>query len=95
MPRWIFLALALPTLASAQAGAPGLDPQRPISQYLHDIWTIDLQSKKTRQLQTDLSDEEAPSWAGNSSTIAFCSVGTVACIRIDPFSSRTLTTRAA
>ena len=39
--RWLFLALALPTVASAQAGAPGLDPQRPISQYLHDIWTID------------------------------------------------------
>jgi signal transduction histidine kinase/ligand-binding sensor domain-containing protein len=36
-----FLALALPTVASAQAGVPGLDPQRPISQYLHDIWTID------------------------------------------------------
>jgi PAS domain S-box-containing protein len=42
-PRWVLLALALPfpTVASAQAGAPGLDPQRPISQYLHDIWTID------------------------------------------------------
>ncbi len=40
-PRWIFLALTLPTVASAQTGAPGLDPQRPISQYLHDIWTID------------------------------------------------------
>jgi PAS domain S-box-containing protein len=40
-PRWIFLALALPTVASAQTGAPGLDPQKPISQYLHDIWTID------------------------------------------------------
>ena len=45
--RWAFLALALllplPTVVSAQAGAPGggLDPQRPISQYLHDIWTID------------------------------------------------------
>ena len=39
--RWIFLALTLPTVASAQTGAPGLDPQRPISQYLHDIWTID------------------------------------------------------
>lgn len=38
---WIFFALALPTVASAQAGAPGLDPQKPISQYLHDIWTID------------------------------------------------------
>ncbi len=42
-PRWIFLALGLPTVASAQAGTPGggLDPQRPITQYLHDIWTID------------------------------------------------------
>src|SRR6266567_3407492 len=40
-PRWIFLALTLPTVASAQTGAPGLDPQRPIRQYLHDIWTID------------------------------------------------------
>ena len=40
-PRWLFLALTLPTVASAQAGVPGLDPQRPISQYLHDIWTID------------------------------------------------------
>jgi PAS domain S-box-containing protein len=43
--RWVLLALALPlplpTVASAQSGAPGLDPQRPISQYLHDIWTID------------------------------------------------------
>ncbi len=39
--RWVFLALALPTVAYAQAGAPGLDPQRPISQYLHDVWTID------------------------------------------------------
>jgi len=41
--RWLFLALALPTVASAQAGAPppGLDPRRPISQYLHDVWTID------------------------------------------------------
>jgi len=43
--RWVFITLALslplPTVASAQAGAPGLDPQRPISQYLHDIWTID------------------------------------------------------
>src|SRR6476661_4162473 len=28
-------------LALAQTGVPGLDPQRPISQYLHDIWTID------------------------------------------------------
>src|SRR5882672_5880573 len=37
------MALALPTVASAQAVAPGggLDPQRPISQYLHDVWTID------------------------------------------------------
>ena len=39
--RWISLALTLPTLAAAQAVAPGLDPQRPISQYLHDVWTID------------------------------------------------------
>src|SRR6185503_5015334 len=39
MLRWIFLALTLPAVASAQSG--GLDPQRPISQYLHDIWTID------------------------------------------------------
>jgi signal transduction histidine kinase/ligand-binding sensor domain-containing protein len=43
--RWVLLALALPlpfpTVAYAQSGAPGLDPQRPISQYLHDIWTID------------------------------------------------------
>ena len=45
--RSILLALALPlplpAVASAQAGAPppGLDPRRPISQYLHDIWTID------------------------------------------------------
>jgi len=40
---WLVLTLALPlpfpTVASAQTG--GLDPQRPISQYLHDIWTID------------------------------------------------------
>ncbi len=42
-PRWILLALGLPTVAAVQAGPPGggLDPQRPISQYLHDIWTID------------------------------------------------------
>jgi PAS domain S-box-containing protein len=46
-PRWVLLALALPLplplppVASAQAGAPGLDPRNPISQYLHDIWTID------------------------------------------------------
>src|SRR5258705_178979 len=42
-PRWIFLALGVPPVASAQAGTPGggLDPQRPITQYLHDIWTID------------------------------------------------------
>jgi signal transduction histidine kinase/ligand-binding sensor domain-containing protein len=44
-PRWISLALSLPlpTVAYAQSGAPGggLDPQRPISQYLHDVWTID------------------------------------------------------
>ncbi|HEV8400801.1 MAG TPA: two-component regulator propeller domain-containing protein [Gemmatimonadales bacterium] len=40
-PRWIVLALGFPTVAYAQAGAPGLDPQRPISQYVHDIWTID------------------------------------------------------
>ena len=43
--RWVLLALALPlpTVAYAQTGAPGggLDPQRPISQYLHDVWTID------------------------------------------------------
>ena len=39
--RWILLALALPTVAYPQSGAPGLDPQRPISQYLHDTWTID------------------------------------------------------
>jgi len=43
--RWVFITLALslplPTVAYAQAGAPGLDPQRPISQYLHDVWTID------------------------------------------------------
>ena len=41
--RWVLSALAIPAVAFAQAGAPppGLDPQRPISQYLHDIWTID------------------------------------------------------
>jgi len=42
--RWVFLALALlplPTVVAAQSGAPGLDPRNPISQYLHDIWTID------------------------------------------------------
>ena len=40
---WIFFALTLATVASAQTGAPppGLDPQKPISQYLHDVWTID------------------------------------------------------
>ena len=40
---WILVALAqggalLPPASSAPAG---LDPQRPISQYLHDVWTID------------------------------------------------------
>src|SRR6266536_1432669 len=35
------LLLALPTSARSQTPAPGLDPQKPITQYVHDVWQID------------------------------------------------------
>lgn len=35
------LLLVLSTVAAAQDRPTGLDPQKPISQYVHDVWTID------------------------------------------------------
>jgi signal transduction histidine kinase/ligand-binding sensor domain-containing protein/DNA-binding response OmpR family regulator len=35
------LLLGLPSSARSQAAVPGLDPQKPISQYVHDVWQID------------------------------------------------------
>jgi signal transduction histidine kinase/ligand-binding sensor domain-containing protein/DNA-binding response OmpR family regulator len=35
------LLLALPASARSQTPAPGLDPRKPISQYVHDVWQID------------------------------------------------------
>ena len=35
------LLLGLPISARSQTSAPGLDPQKPITQYVHDVWQID------------------------------------------------------
>jgi signal transduction histidine kinase/ligand-binding sensor domain-containing protein/DNA-binding response OmpR family regulator len=35
------LLLALPNSARSQTPAPGLDPGKPITQYVHDVWQID------------------------------------------------------
>jgi PAS domain S-box-containing protein len=35
------LLLGPPAIARAQTAAPGLDPRKPISQYVHDVWQID------------------------------------------------------
>ena len=35
------LLLGLPISARSQTAAPGLDPQKPITQYVHDVWQID------------------------------------------------------
>src|SRR3954447_16262247 len=35
------LLLGLPASAWSQTPAPGLDPAKPISQYVHDVWQID------------------------------------------------------
>jgi signal transduction histidine kinase/CheY-like chemotaxis protein/ligand-binding sensor domain-containing protein len=35
------LLLGLPVSARSQTPAPGLDPQKPITQYVHDVWQID------------------------------------------------------
>jgi signal transduction histidine kinase/CheY-like chemotaxis protein/ligand-binding sensor domain-containing protein/HPt (histidine-containing phosphotransfer) domain-containing protein len=35
------LLLGLPNSARSQTLEPGLDPQKPISQYVHDVWQID------------------------------------------------------
>ena len=35
------LLLGLPVSARSQTPAPGLDPRKPITQYVHDVWQID------------------------------------------------------
>src|SRR5580765_2580853 len=35
------LLLGLPVSARSQTSAPGLDPRKPITQYVHDVWQID------------------------------------------------------
>ena len=35
------LLLGLPISARSQTLTPGLDPQKPITQYVHDVWQID------------------------------------------------------
>ena len=35
------LLLGLPISARSQTVTPGLDPQKPIAQYVHDVWQID------------------------------------------------------
>ena len=36
-----------------------------------DIWTFDLESKKVRQMTAEPSADEAPTWSGDNTTIAF------------------------
>jgi PAS domain S-box-containing protein len=58
------LLLALPTSAPAQTPTIGLDPRKPISQYVHDVWQID-QGLPQNSVFTMVQPRDGYLWLGS------------------------------
>ena len=53
----------------SQAAAPGLDPRKPISQYVHDSWTID-EGLPQNSVLTIAQGHDGYLWMGTESGVA-------------------------
>ena len=63
------LLLGLPASARSQTSALGLDPQKPISQYVHDIWTID-QGLPQNSVMAMAQGSDGYLWVGTEAGLA-------------------------
>ena len=63
------LLLGLPTSARSQTVTPGLDPQKPISQYVHDAWQID-QGLPQNSVMAMAQTRDGYLWVGTEAGVA-------------------------
>ena len=63
------LLLGLPISARSQTPAPGLDPQKPITQYVHDVWQID-QGLPQNSVMAMAQTRDGYFWVGTEAGVA-------------------------
>ncbi|HMH57517.1 MAG TPA: two-component regulator propeller domain-containing protein, partial [Gemmatimonadales bacterium] len=63
------LLLGLPASARSQTLEPGLDPQKPISQYVHDAWQID-QGLPQNSVMAMAQTRDGYLWVGTEAGVA-------------------------